>query len=238
MLQWPSDDPVLIGTGSWLGTGVVVLPGSRLGRNVVVGAGAVVRGTFPDHCVIAGVPARIVRRYVPGSGWIEGPPEPGSAPTASPFPGRLRVRVGIGREHGPDRRGGGFDRPRGDVRFRDRHGPRPRSSGVDRTGPAEPVAPDHLGGLFPALGDEGLGGGEIVEVPGRPVAPGADDDLHPRGQLGHVPGETGVDGDHQCVEHGLHRPPGRRRRVDGRGAQQHDDPGGAGVDGPADRAHC
>ena len=31
------------------------------------------------------------------------------------FPGRLRVRVGIGREHGPDRRGGGFDRPRGDV---------------------------------------------------------------------------------------------------------------------------
>jgi acetyltransferase-like isoleucine patch superfamily enzyme len=48
----------------------VVLPGTVLGRNVVVGAGAVVRGTFPDHCVIAGVPARIVRRYVPGSGWV------------------------------------------------------------------------------------------------------------------------------------------------------------------------
>jgi acetyltransferase-like isoleucine patch superfamily enzyme len=49
---------------------VVILPGTVLGRNVVVGAGAVVRGTFPDHCVIAGVPARIVRRYVPGSGWV------------------------------------------------------------------------------------------------------------------------------------------------------------------------
>ncbi len=78
--QWPSDVPVLIGSGSWLGTGVVILPGTVLGRNVVVGAGAVVRGTFPDHCVIAGVPARVVRRYLPGSGWVDGT---GSTRTAS-----------------------------------------------------------------------------------------------------------------------------------------------------------
>ena len=71
-VQWPHDVPVVIGDGSWLGTGVVILPGTVLGRNVVVGAGAVVRGTFPDHCVVAGVPARIVRRYVPGSGWLTG----------------------------------------------------------------------------------------------------------------------------------------------------------------------
>jgi len=84
-VQWPSDEPVRIGTGSWLGTGVVVLPGTELGRNVVVGAGAVVRGTFPDHCVIAGVPARIVRRYVPGSGWVTGEEAAGStAGAASP----------------------------------------------------------------------------------------------------------------------------------------------------------
>ncbi|MBF6557389.1 MAG: acyltransferase [Acidimicrobiales bacterium] len=70
--QWPSDVPVRIGDGSWLGTGVVILPGTELGRNVVVGAGAVVRGTFPDHCVIAGVPARIIRRYLPTSGWMSG----------------------------------------------------------------------------------------------------------------------------------------------------------------------
>jgi serine acetyltransferase len=76
--QWPSDVPVLIGNGSWLGTGVVILPGTVLGRNVVVGAGAVVRGTFPDHCVIAGVPARVVRRYVPGSGWVNGSDSTGS----------------------------------------------------------------------------------------------------------------------------------------------------------------
>jgi acetyltransferase-like isoleucine patch superfamily enzyme len=71
-VQWPNDVPVVIGDGSWLGTGVVILPGTVLGKNVVVGAGAVVRGTFPDHCVVAGVPARIVRRYVPGSGWVTG----------------------------------------------------------------------------------------------------------------------------------------------------------------------
>ncbi len=70
--QWPHDVPVVIGSGCWLGTHVVVLPGTTLGRNVVVGAGAVVRGTFPDFCVIAGVPARIVRRYVRGSGWVSG----------------------------------------------------------------------------------------------------------------------------------------------------------------------
>ncbi len=67
--QWPSDSPVCIGSGTWIGTGVVILPGTTLGRNVVVGAGSVVRGTFPDCSVIAGVPARLVRRYVPGSGW-------------------------------------------------------------------------------------------------------------------------------------------------------------------------
>ena len=36
-VQWPNDVPVTIGDGSWLGTGVVILPGTVLGRNVVVG---------------------------------------------------------------------------------------------------------------------------------------------------------------------------------------------------------
>jgi acetyltransferase-like isoleucine patch superfamily enzyme len=67
--QWPRNVPVSIGAGSWLGTGAVILPGAKIGRNVVVAAGAVVRGDFPDHCVIAGAPARIVRRYAPGIGW-------------------------------------------------------------------------------------------------------------------------------------------------------------------------
>lgn len=67
--QWPAEDPVEIGAGSWLGAGAVILPGTRLGRNTVVGAGAVVRGEFPDHAVLAGVPAKLVRRYDPDAGW-------------------------------------------------------------------------------------------------------------------------------------------------------------------------
>ena len=53
----------------WIGAGAIVLPGSCIGRHVVVGAGSVVRGQVPDHCVVAGVPARIIRSYVAGDGW-------------------------------------------------------------------------------------------------------------------------------------------------------------------------
>jgi len=67
--QWPTEDPVEIGAGSWLGAGAVILPGTRVGRNTVVGAGAVVRGEFPDHSVLAGVPAKLIRRYDPHTGW-------------------------------------------------------------------------------------------------------------------------------------------------------------------------
>jgi carbonic anhydrase/acetyltransferase-like protein (isoleucine patch superfamily) len=73
--QWPADDPVEIGAGSWIGAGAVILPGTRLGRNTVVGAGSVVRGSFADHAVLAGVPARLVRRYEPGRGWDPSLPE-------------------------------------------------------------------------------------------------------------------------------------------------------------------
>jgi acetyltransferase-like isoleucine patch superfamily enzyme len=67
--QWPANDPVVVGDGSWLGVGSVVLPGTHLGRNTVVAAGAVVRGRFPDHAVLAGVPAQLIRCYDPATGW-------------------------------------------------------------------------------------------------------------------------------------------------------------------------
>ncbi len=66
--QWPSEDPVTIGAGSWLGANVIVLPGARIGRHVAVAAGSIVRGALPDRCVAAGAPARVVRRYGP-DGW-------------------------------------------------------------------------------------------------------------------------------------------------------------------------
>jgi acetyltransferase-like isoleucine patch superfamily enzyme len=71
--QTPSEAAVKIGAGSWLGANVVVLPGTTLGRNTTVAAGAVVRGTFPDFVVLAGVPAKVVRHYDPDGGWLPGP---------------------------------------------------------------------------------------------------------------------------------------------------------------------
>jgi acetyltransferase-like isoleucine patch superfamily enzyme len=88
--QWPTNLAVSIGPGTWLGAGSIILPGARIGRNVVVGAGAVVRGVVPDRCVVAGVPAKIVREYVAGNGWSRplsaGPPLSAEPPVRPPEP--------------------------------------------------------------------------------------------------------------------------------------------------------
>jgi acetyltransferase-like isoleucine patch superfamily enzyme len=50
-----------VGDNVWLGAHVVVTDGSRIGRDAVIGAGAVVTGDVPEFHIAAGVPARIVR---------------------------------------------------------------------------------------------------------------------------------------------------------------------------------
>ena len=60
---------VIIGDGSWLGHGSVVLPGSRIGKHVVVGANSVVSGELPDYSVAVGSPARVVKQWTEARGW-------------------------------------------------------------------------------------------------------------------------------------------------------------------------
>lgn len=52
-----------IGKSCFIGYGAVILPGTKLGNHCIVGANAVVRGTYSDNCVIAGNPARIIKKY-------------------------------------------------------------------------------------------------------------------------------------------------------------------------------
>ncbi len=53
--------PIQIGRGSWTAAHVVVIKGVRIGRGVLVAAGAVVTKNLPDNCIAGGVPARVLR---------------------------------------------------------------------------------------------------------------------------------------------------------------------------------
>jgi acetyltransferase-like isoleucine patch superfamily enzyme len=59
---------VEIARGAWIGIGAAIVGDVRIGENAVVGANAVVRADVPDFTVVAGNPARVVRRH-DGDAW-------------------------------------------------------------------------------------------------------------------------------------------------------------------------
>ena len=54
---------IIVEDGVWMGAGVIVTPGVRIGKNAVVGAGSVVTRDIPAYSVVVGNPARIVKYY-------------------------------------------------------------------------------------------------------------------------------------------------------------------------------
>lgn len=66
-----SPGAVLIGKHVWIGDGVVVCGGVRIGDGVVVGANSVVTKDVPSDTIIAGAPARPIKRFLPGEGWVK-----------------------------------------------------------------------------------------------------------------------------------------------------------------------
>jgi acetyltransferase-like isoleucine patch superfamily enzyme len=60
-----SKGPIIIKRGAWIGTGARIMGKLQIGCNSVVACNAVVTHDVPDYCVVAGVPAKIVKRYDP-----------------------------------------------------------------------------------------------------------------------------------------------------------------------------
>lgn len=59
--QGVSTKPVVIGDDVWIGANAVILPGVTIGRHCVVAAGAVVTKDVPDHTLVGGVPAKVIK---------------------------------------------------------------------------------------------------------------------------------------------------------------------------------
>ena len=61
LLQGRTARGIDVGDGAWLGAHVVVTDGSEVGRDAIIGAGAVVVGEIPEFAVATGIPARVTR---------------------------------------------------------------------------------------------------------------------------------------------------------------------------------
>ncbi len=55
---------VIIGDDVWIGGGAIILPGINIGSSSIIGAGSVVTKDVPPHCVVAGNPAKIIKRDI------------------------------------------------------------------------------------------------------------------------------------------------------------------------------
>ena len=57
------DSPrIKIGEGTWISSNVVILPGSEIGKNCIVGAGSIVNKKFNDNSLICGNPAKLIKK--------------------------------------------------------------------------------------------------------------------------------------------------------------------------------
>lgn len=62
--EGPISLPVNIGDDVWIGAGAKILKGVTIGCGAVVAAGSIVSRDIPSHCLVAGIPARVVRQDI------------------------------------------------------------------------------------------------------------------------------------------------------------------------------
>lgn len=53
--------PIKVKDNCWIGANVSIMPGVTIGENSVIAAGAVVTKDVPDNCLVAGVPAKVIK---------------------------------------------------------------------------------------------------------------------------------------------------------------------------------
>lgn len=58
--QGVSRKGIVVGDNCWIGSGVTILDGTKIGNNTVIAAGAVVSGEYEDNCILGGIPARMI----------------------------------------------------------------------------------------------------------------------------------------------------------------------------------
>jgi len=63
--EWRREHHVRIGHDVWIGHGAIVLPGRSIGTGAVVAAGAIVTKDVPAYTIVAGNPARTIKRRFP-----------------------------------------------------------------------------------------------------------------------------------------------------------------------------
>lgn len=54
---------VYIGDYCFIGMGAKIMPGSKIGRNCVIGANSIVKGEIPAYSVVVGTPAKVIKKY-------------------------------------------------------------------------------------------------------------------------------------------------------------------------------
>ena len=58
-----SKGPVIIGKNVWIGEGAMIMPGVKIGNNSVIGANSVVTKDIEPFSVVAGSPAKVIKKY-------------------------------------------------------------------------------------------------------------------------------------------------------------------------------
>ena len=62
--ELPNSAPIHIGNNVWIGTGAIILKGVNIGDGAIIAAGAVVTNDVPEHSVVAGNPAKVIKNNI------------------------------------------------------------------------------------------------------------------------------------------------------------------------------